>query len=241
LVHTDCTKNVIHDKYFARCPEIIYTIDQDKAEISADMSGIKRAHNQLAYNIEIQINNTRYIIDEIIMRDLSMINVDMLLGLRFLQNSVQITIIHEQRITFIPHQDNIPYITEIRKSINFNLEIEESENYRDEELGENIEVFHIANSSIECISLQSLTPNWYRDIKSKKDIDKIVQRLKDIQIIREIPMKHWNKNGIVCRINIINPNYIIKTNPIEATPKDIEEFKMYIEELLKLGASSIYS
>jgi hypothetical protein len=236
LVDTDCTKNVIYDKYFARCPEIVHTIDQDKTEISTDMSGIKRAHNQLAYNVEIQINNTRYIIDEIIIRDLSMINVDMLLGLRFLQNSVQTTIIHEQRITFIPHQDNIPYITEIRKSINSNLEIEESKNYRDEELGENIEVFHIANSSIECISLQSLAPNWYRDIKSKKDIDKIVQRLKDIQIIREIPMKHWDKNGIVCRINIINSNYIIKTSPIEATPKDVEEFKMYIEELLKLGA-----
>jgi hypothetical protein len=74
------------------------------------------------------------------------------------------------------------------------------------------------------------------DIKSKKAIDKIVQRLKDIQIIREIPMKHWDKNGIVCRINIINPDYIIKNSPIEATLKDIEEFKMHIEESLKLGA-----
>jgi hypothetical protein len=84
--------------------------------------------------------------------------------------------------------------------------------------------------------LQSLAPNWYRDIKSKKDIDKIVQILEDIQIIGEIPMKHWDKNDIVCRINIINPNYIIKTSPIEATPKDIEEFKIHIEELLKLRA-----
>jgi hypothetical protein len=154
------------------------------------MSRIKRAHNQLAYNVEIQINNTRYIIDEITITDLSMINVDMLLGLRFLQYSVQTTIIHEQGITFISHQDNILYITEIHKSRNSSLDIEESKNYRDEELGENIEEFHIANSSIECISLQSLAPNWYRDIKSKKDIDKIVQRLKDIQIIGEIPMKH---------------------------------------------------
>jgi hypothetical protein len=105
-----------------------------------------------------------------------MINVDMLLGLRFLQYSVQTTIINEQGITFIPYQDNIPYITEISKTINSNLEIKGSENYRDEELGENVEVFHIANSNIECISLQSLAPNWYRDVKSKKDIDKIVQR-----------------------------------------------------------------
>ena len=49
-------------------------------------------------------------------------------------------------------------------------------------------------------------------------------------------MKHWDKNGIVCKINIINPDHIIKTSPIEATPKDIEEFKMHVKELLKLGA-----
>ena len=49
-------------------------------------------------------------------------------------------------------------------------------------------------------------------------------------------MTHWDKNSIVCKLNIINPEYVIKTYPIEATPKDIEEFKMHIEELLKLGA-----
>jgi hypothetical protein len=49
-------------------------------------------------------------------------------------------------------------------------------------------------------------------------------------------MKHWDKNSIICKINIINPDYIIKACPIEATPKEIEEFKMHIEELLKLEA-----
>jgi hypothetical protein len=27
LVDTSRTKNIIHDKYFARCPEIVHTID----------------------------------------------------------------------------------------------------------------------------------------------------------------------------------------------------------------------
>jgi hypothetical protein len=83
----------------------------------------------------------------------------MLLGLRFLQYSLQTTIIHMEGITFIPYQDNIPYITEVHKSINSNLEIERSENYRDDEFDRNIEEFHIANSSIECIRLQSLAIN----------------------------------------------------------------------------------
>jgi hypothetical protein len=51
LVDTSYTNNIIHVKYFARCPEIVHTIDHDKAEIFTDMSGIKRVHNQLAYNI----------------------------------------------------------------------------------------------------------------------------------------------------------------------------------------------
>ena len=142
-----------------------------------------------------------------------MIHDDMILGLRFLQFSLQTTIIHEHGITFIPYQDNILYITEVRKTISSNtgktnLELQGAEE------------FHMSNSCIECFSLQSFAPNWYRDIKSKRDIDKIVQGLEDIQIIGEIPMKYSDKNGIVCKINIINPNYIIKTSPIEATPKD---------------------
>jgi len=115
LVDTGCTKNIIHDKYFIRCPEIVHTIDDNKAEVSTDMSGIKKIHNQLAYNIEVYINATKYIIDEITIRNLSMISDDMIIGLRFLQQSVQTTVIHEQGITFIPYQNNVPYISEVRK------------------------------------------------------------------------------------------------------------------------------
>jgi hypothetical protein len=50
--------------------------------------------------------------------------------------------------------------------------------------------YYISNTNTECIRLQSFAPNWYRDLKSKKDIKKIVQRLEDIQIIGEIPMKY---------------------------------------------------
>ena len=46
---------------------------------------LTKVHNQLAYDVEVQINNIKYIMDEIIIRDLSMIHDDMILGLRFLQ------------------------------------------------------------------------------------------------------------------------------------------------------------
>jgi hypothetical protein len=63
-----------------------------------------------------------------------------------------------------------------------------------------------------------------------------VRRLEDIQIIVEIPMKYRDRNSITYKLNIINPDYVIKTCPIECTLKDIEDFKMHIEELLKLRA-----
>jgi hypothetical protein len=66
------------------------------AETSTDMSGIRKIHNQLAYNIETFINGMKYIIDEITIRDISMINDDMIIGLRFLQHSVHTTIIHDK-------------------------------------------------------------------------------------------------------------------------------------------------
>src|SRR4051812_47960458 len=193
LLDTGCTKNIIHDKYFVRCPEIVKTIDDNIAEVSTDMSGIKKIHNQLAYNIEAYINGTKYIIDEITIRDLSVINDDMIIGLRFLQQSVQTTIIHEEGVTFIPFQDNLPYISEVRKQRKSTQNVEISnlqeeyctdlpEFYKEEELSETIEEYHIENTHTECIGLQSFSPNWYRDIKSKKDIDKIVQRLENIQI-----------------------------------------------------------
>jgi hypothetical protein len=113
LVDTGCTKNIIHDKYFIKCPELVHAIDDRIAEISTDMSGIRKIHNQLAYNIEAFINGTKNMIDEITIRDLSMISDDMILGLRCLQHSVQTTFIHEKGITFIPYQDNVPYILEV--------------------------------------------------------------------------------------------------------------------------------
>jgi hypothetical protein len=134
----------------------------------------------------------------------------MILGLRFLQQSLQTTIIHEEGVTFIPYQDKVPYISKVRKQRKTlqnveisNIEDEGSastnplETCKEDEPSNTIEEYHIENTCTECIGLQSFAPNWYRDIKSKQDIDKIVQRLEDIQIIGEIPMKPWDKNSIV--------------------------------------------
>jgi hypothetical protein len=128
-----------------------------------------------------------------------MINDDMIIGLRFLQHSVQTTIIHDKGITFIPYQDNVTYISEVRKHggtkqiSNIDTRLEETHDICENdkvEFSTSIETYYISNTNIECIGLQYFAPNWYRDLKSKKNIEKIVQRLENIQIIGEIPMKY---------------------------------------------------
>jgi hypothetical protein len=102
-------------------------------------------------------------------------------------------------------------------------------NDKEVQISISIETYYISNTNTECIVLQSFALNWYRDLKSKKNTKKIVQRLEYIQIIGEIPMKYCDRNSITCKLNMINSDYIIKTSPIKYTPKDIEDFKMHIE------------
>jgi hypothetical protein len=46
-------------------------------------------------------------------------------------------------------------------------------NDKDDEISTSIEIYYISNTNTECIGLQSFAPNWYRDIKSKGDIEMI--------------------------------------------------------------------
>ena len=63
----------------------------------------------------------------------------------------------------------------------------------------------------------------------------VIKILDEIEIIGEKTLKHWKNNRIVCKLDIINPEYIIKTTSIEATNQDVEDFKVQIKELLDLG------
>ena len=60
------------------------------------MSGIKFKNNQIAYNINSYINGAKYVIDEVTIRDLSLINDDMIIGLRFLQYSTKGLMVTQQ-------------------------------------------------------------------------------------------------------------------------------------------------
>lgn len=70
---------------------------------------------------------------------------------------------------------------------------------------------------------------------TEQDIENLISKLEKMEILGENVIKYWEKDKILCELKIKNPEYIIKTKNIEATNLDIEDFKMHIEELLKLG------
>ncbi|GJU77457.1 Orf y [Tanacetum coccineum] len=64
-----------------------------------------------------------------------------------------------------------------------------------------------------------------------------LERLKHQGYIGEEPLKHWKKNGKLCKLDIINPDITIKDQPLKhVTPAMEDSFKKHVDSLLKIGA-----
>ncbi|GKC71192.1 hypothetical protein Tco_1117075, partial [Tanacetum coccineum] len=64
----------------------------------------------------------------------------------------------------------------------------------------------------------------------------VIERLKHQGYIGEEPLKHWKKNGELCKLDIINPNITIKDRPLKhVTPAMEDSFKKHVDSLLKIG------
>nr|GEU59616.1 TPA: orf y [Tanacetum cinerariifolium] len=65
----------------------------------------------------------------------------------------------------------------------------------------------------------------------------IIERLKHQGYIGEEPLKHWKKNGELCKLDIINPDITIEDRPLKhVTPAMEDSFKRHVDSLLKIGA-----
>ncbi|GJU56683.1 Orf y, partial [Tanacetum coccineum] len=65
----------------------------------------------------------------------------------------------------------------------------------------------------------------------------IIERLKHQGYIGEEPLKHWKKNGELCKLDIINPDITIEDRPLKhVTPAMEDSFKKHVDSLLKIGA-----
>jgi len=66
------------------------------------------------------------------------------------------------------------------------------------------------------------------------NIQQILDRLNKISIIGEDPTKFWDRDLVTCKLNIINPDLIIKTKDIQFNNWEQEECRLHIDHLLKL-------
>ncbi|GJY54510.1 Orf y [Tanacetum coccineum] len=65
----------------------------------------------------------------------------------------------------------------------------------------------------------------------------VIERLKHQGYIGEEPLKHWKKNGELCKLDIINPDIKIKDRPLKHVTLGMEDsFKKHVDSLLKIGA-----
>lgn len=64
----------------------------------------------------------------------------------------------------------------------------------------------------------------------------ILDRLKKQGFIGEDPLKHWKKNGELCKLDIINPDVTIEDKPLkDVTPAMEAAFIKHIKALLQIG------
>jgi len=79
----------------------------------------------------------------------------------------------------------------------------------------------------------------YNPVKINKiitfdNIQQIIDGLNKINIIGEDPTKYWEKDPVICKLEIINSNLIIKSKDIQYGNFEQEECKNHIKILLDL-------
>nr|WPR16502.1 MAG: polyprotein [Yellow silver pine badnavirus 5] len=64
----------------------------------------------------------------------------------------------------------------------------------------------------------------------------LLDNLKDQGFIGEEPMKHWGKNQVKCKLEIINPDITIQDRPLKhVTPAMSDTFQKHVAALLQIG------
>lgn len=66
------------------------------------------------------------------------------------------------------------------------------------------------------------------------NIQQIIDRLNKISIIGEDPTQYWEKDPVICKLDIINPDLIIKTKDIQYGNLEQEECQLHVKTLLGL-------
>ena len=71
-------------------------------------------------------------------------------------------------------------------------------------------------------------------LERPKSLEELLQLAEQTRIIGEDPQLHWNKNKILAKLDIINPDLTIKTADMASNLVDKQEFEQQIKQLLNL-------
>ncbi|GJY08086.1 ORFIII-like polyprotein [Tanacetum coccineum] len=71
----------------------------------------------------------------------------------------------------------------------------------------------------------------------QEQVKPVINWLKQQGYIGEEPLKHWKKNGELCKLDIINLDITIEDRPLKhVTPAMEDLFRKHVDSLLKIGA-----
>nr|GEV51760.1 ORFIII-like polyprotein [Tanacetum cinerariifolium] len=74
-------------------------------------------------------------------------------------------------------------------------------------------------------------------IRIERDEITIYKRLKHQGYIREELLKHWKKNGELCKLDIINPDITIEDRPLKHVTLAMKDsFKKHVDSILEIGS-----
>lgn len=157
-------------------------------------------------------------------------NIELILGMNFVNSFKGGIDICQGVITFYRKLDTIqttPIISRALKDKTLTLEV--TEEYNDilhQEIFLNIQ---------ETEEVESFLFNLGRLTDFEAEILPLMTQLEELQYIGINPLQHWEKNKVMCKLDIINPDLVIQDKPLTSIPPAMEgEYKMHIEELLKL-------
>ncbi|KAJ9543934.1 hypothetical protein OSB04_023641 [Centaurea solstitialis] len=143
--------------------------------------------------------------------------VEMLLGANFIKNMQGGVRIEGNEVTFYKKVTTIRTTERVEMAQHTTEELEPGEN-------ESLEI------------LDSIYFNAPTNEHFKRKFFDILHKLEQQGYIGEDPLKHWRKNGEVCKLELINPDVTIEDKPLKhVTPAMEASFKNHIDSLLKLG------
>ncbi|GJU93127.1 hypothetical protein Tco_1317883, partial [Tanacetum coccineum] len=106
-----------------------------------------------------------------------------------------------------------------------------------------IEIVEVAITELEVSEEEFMEINesiYFNQEGSKAFMEQfkhVIESLKHQGYIGEEPLKHWKKNGELCKLDIINPDITIEDRPLENVTLAMEDsFKKHVDSLLKIGA-----